>query len=92
MVWRMILRYISIELYHRIVIEVEKFSPKFASRGSNKQWLIYTYHPKNMQMAAGVLTSSLEQTPCKLFFSTQVLPKNRGACVDIRFWHGIKRK
>ena len=41
-------------------------------------------------MADGVLTSSLEQTPCKLFFGTQVLPKNRGACVDTRFWHGQK--
>ena len=37
------------EPYHRIVIEAEKFSPKFASRGSNKQWPIYTYRPKNMQ-------------------------------------------
>ena len=76
------------EPYHRIVIEAEKFSPKFASRGSNKQWPIYTYHPKNMQMADGVLTSSLEQAMCKLFFGTQALPKNRGACVDTRFWHG----
>ena len=37
------------EPYHRIVLEAEKFSPKFASRGSNKQWPIYTYRPKNMQ-------------------------------------------
>ena len=29
-------------------------------------------------MADGVLTSSLEQIHCKLFFGTQVLPKNRG--------------
>ena len=41
-------------------------------------------------MADGVLTSSLEQTEYKLFFGTQALPKNKGACVDIRFWHGIK--
>ena len=40
--------------------------------------------------ADGVLTSCLEQTSCKLFFGTQVLPKNRGACVDTRFWHGQK--
>jgi len=32
MVRRMTLRYISMELYHRIVNEVEKVSPKFASR------------------------------------------------------------
>ena len=29
-------------------------------------------------MADGVLTSSLEQAMCKLFFGTQALPKNRG--------------
>ena len=45
MVWRMVL---SMEPYHRIVIEAEKFSPKFASRGSNKQWTIYNYRPKNI--------------------------------------------
>ena len=32
MVPRMTLRYISMGLYHRIVNEVEKVSPKFASR------------------------------------------------------------
>ena len=74
----MILRYISTEPYHRIVIEVEKFSPKFASRGSNKQWPIYTYRPKYMQMADVVLTSSLEEASCKLFFGTQVFPKIGG--------------
>ena len=40
------------------------------------------------KMADGVLTSRLEQTSCKLFFGTQVLPKNRGACVDTRFFQG----
>ena len=29
-------------------------------------------------MADGVLTLSLEQAMCKLFFGTQALPKNRG--------------
>ena len=29
-------------------------------------------------MADGVLTSSLEQAMCKLFFGTRALPKNRG--------------
>src|SRR4051794_36880377 len=29
-------------------------------------------------MADGVLTSSLEPTWCKIFFGTQVFPKNRG--------------
>ena len=38
----------SMEPYHRIVIEAGKFSPKFASRGSSKQWPIYTYRPKNI--------------------------------------------
>ena len=42
------------------------------------------------KMADGVLTSSLEQAMRKLFFGTQALPKNRGACVDTRFWHGQK--
>ena len=32
MVRRMALRYISMELYHQIVNEVEKIPPKFASR------------------------------------------------------------
>lgn len=41
-------------------------------------------------MADGVLTSSLEQTLCILFFGVHVLSKNRGACVDIRFWHSVK--
>ena len=40
------------------------------------------------KMANVVLTSSLEQAMCKLFFGTQALPKNRGACVDTGFWHG----
>ena len=41
-------------------------------------------------MADGVLTSSLEQAMCKLFFGTQALPKNRGACVDAQKWHVYK--
>ena len=41
-------------------------------------------------MADGVLTSSLEQTWCKLFFGMQALPKNRGACVDTWFWHNAE--
>ena len=48
MVRRMILRYISMELYLRIVNEAEKVSPKFASESSHKTWLIYTYRPKNI--------------------------------------------
>ena len=39
-------------------------------------------------MADGVLTSSLEQTWYKLFFSMQALPKNRGACIDTGFGRG----
>ena len=48
MVRRMTLRYISMELYHRIVNEAEKVSPKFASESSHKIWPIYTYRPKNI--------------------------------------------
>ena len=40
MVPRMTLRYISMGLYHRIVKEVEKVSPKLASKYSHKQWPI----------------------------------------------------
>ena len=40
MVWRMTLRYISMEFYHRIVNEVEKVLPKFASESSHKTWPI----------------------------------------------------
>ena len=36
-------------------------------------------------MADGVLASSLERTPCILFFGVQALPRNRGACVDTWF-------
>mgnify|MGYP005831581825 CR=1 FL=1 len=43
-------------------------------------------------MANGVLTSSLEWTPCILFFGVQALPKNRGACVDTWFWQDTERK
>ena len=48
MVRRMTLRYISMELYHRIINEAEKVSPKFASESSHKTWPIYTYRPKNI--------------------------------------------
>ena len=48
MVRRMALRYISMELYHRIVNEAEKVSPKFASESSHKTWSIYTYRPKDI--------------------------------------------
>ena len=41
-------------------------------------------------MSDGVLISSLKQTLCILFFGVQALPKNRAACVDIRFWHVVK--
>jgi hypothetical protein len=41
-------------------------------------------------MADEVLTSSLEQIWCKLFFGMQALPKNRGACVDAQKWHDRK--
>ena len=87
MVPRMTLRYISMELYHRIVNEVEKVSPKFASRIQTNNGLYIFIALSTCKVADGVLTSSLEQAMCKLFFGTQALPKNRGACVDTRFWH-----
>ena len=80
------------------------------ARSLNSRRPIYDYRPKSkhgrymiialrIKMADGVLTSSSEQAVCKLFFGTQVLPKNRGACVDTWFWHdakcskgGLKRK
>ena len=37
-------------------------------------------------MVGGVLTSSIEQRWCKLFFGMQALPKNRGAYVDNQLW------
>ena len=78
MVLRMALRYISMELYHRIFNEVEKVSPKFASRvqTSNGRYILVVL--RTCKMADGVLTSSLEQAMRKLFFDTQTLPKNRG--------------
>ena len=48
MVRRMTLKYISMEIYHRIVNEAEKVSPKFASESSHKTWSIYTYSPKDI--------------------------------------------
>src|SRR3954465_2491234 len=53
------------------------------------KWLIYDYRLKDKRdrymiialricMADGVLTSSLEPIWCRIFFGTQVLPKNRG--------------
>ena len=48
MIQRMTLRYISMVLYHRIVNEAEKVSPKFASESSHRTWPIYTYRPKNI--------------------------------------------
>ena len=78
------------EPYHRIVIEVEKFHPSLHQevQTSNGRYILIVL--KTGKMADGVLTSSLEQATCKLFFAIQVLPKNRGAYVDTRFWHGRK--
>ena len=66
--------------------QVQKVSPKSAWRGSNKHGR-YKIIALRICMADGVLTSSLGRTWCKLFFGTQALPKNRGACVDTSFWH-----
>jgi hypothetical protein len=90
MVRRMALRYISMELYHQIVNEIERVSPKFASRiqTSNGRYILIAL--STCKMADGVLTSSLEPTWYKLFFGTLALPKNRGACVDAQKWHDHK--
>jgi len=84
------LKYISMEIYHRIVNEIEKVSPKFASRiqTSNGRYILIVL--RRCRMANGVLTSSLEPTWYKLFFGTLVMPKNRGACVDAQKWHVYK--
>ena len=78
MVPRMTLRYISMELYHWIVNEVEKVSPKFASRiqTNNGRYIFITL--STCKVADGVLTSSLEQTLSKLFFGIQVCRKTGG--------------
>ena len=78
MVQRMALRYISMELYHRIVNEVEKVSPKFASRIQTNNGRYIFIALSTCKVADGVLTSSLEPTRYKLFFGTLPLPKNRG--------------
>ena len=83
MVPRMTLRYISMELYHWIVNEVEKVSPKFASRIQSNNGRYIFIALSTCKVADGVLTSSLEPTWYKLFFGTLALPKNRGACVDV---------
>ena len=90
MVRRMTLRYISMELYHRIVNEVEKVSPKFASRIQTNNGRYIFIALSTCKVADGVLTSSLEPTRYKLFFGTLALPKNRGACVDAQKWHVYK--
>ena len=91
MVQSMALRYISMELYHWIVNEIEKVSPRFASRiqTSNGRYILIAL--RICRMANGVLTSSLEPTWYKLFFGTLAMPKNRvGACVDAQKWHNHK--
>ena len=66
------------EPYHRIVIEAEKFSPKFASRGSNKQWPIYTYRPKNMQNGRWSVDIVLRTSYAEVIFGTQTLTPDFG--------------
>ena len=73
------------EPYHRIVIEGEKFSPKFASRGSNKQWPIYTYRPKNMQNGRWSVDIVLRTSYAEVIFRhTNFAEKQGGMC-----WHQI---
>ena len=62
MVPRMTLRYISMELYHWIVNEVEKVSPKFASRIQSNSGRHIFIALSTCKVADGVLTSSLEPT------------------------------
>ena len=69
------------EPYHRIVIEAEKFSPKFASRGSNKQWPIYTYRPKNMQNVRWSVDIVLRIRYMRvIFWHTSFAQKQGGMC------------
>ena len=83
------MRYISMELYHRIVNEVEKVSPKFASRIQTNNGR-YIYRPKDMQSGRWSVDIVLRTNRYKLFFGTLALPKNRGACVDAQKWHVYK--
>ena len=69
------------EPYHRIVIEAEKFSPKFASRGSNKQWPIYTCRPKNMQNGRWSVDIVLRTNYTEVIFRhTNFTEKQGGMC------------
>ena len=78
------------KLYHQIVNEVEKVSPKFTSmiQTNNDRYIFIAL--STCKVADGVLTSSLEPTRNKLFFGILPLPKNRGACVDAKKWHDRK--
>ena len=84
MIQRMTLRYISMELYHRIVKEVEKVSPNFASRIQRNNGRYIVISLRRCRMADGVLTSSLEPTWYKLFFGTLAMPKNRGHVLTLK--------
>ena len=90
MVPRMTLRYISMELYHWIVNEVEKVSPKFASRIqiNNGQYIFIAL--RTCKVANGVMTSSLGPT-VQVIFRHASFAKKQGACVDARKWHDRKQ-
>ena len=90
MVPRMTLRYISVELYHWIVNEVEKVSPKFASRIQSNSGRHIFIALSTCKVADGVLTSSLEPTRYKLFFGIQALPKTGGHVLTLE--NGISTK
>ena len=66
------------EPYHRIVIEAEKFSPKFASRGSNKQWTIYTCRYKNMQNGRWSVDIVLRTNMVQVIFRHASYAKKQG--------------
>ena len=71
----------SMEPYHRIVIEAEKFSPKFSSRGSNKQCPIYNYLPKNMQNGRWSVDIFLRVSYVQVIFRhTSFAEKQGGMC------------
>ena len=68
------------ELYSRIN-EVEKVSPKLASKYSHKQWPTKNYRPKNMQNGRWsvdiVLRTNTEQV---IFRHTTFAEKQGGMC------------
>ena len=84
MVRRMTLRYISMELYHRIVNEVEKVSPKFASRIQTNNGRYIFIALSTCKVDDGVLTSSLEPTGTNYFSARYLCRKTGGHVLTLK--------